>query len=145
MLRVVNGAALGVLIGAVLGLTLGGTSGCIVSWIAMSQGRWGRYLEYWPFCAIYGMVPGIPAGALIGGTLAMPDDRKRTLAALLLGLGTGIGYAWLLSGGLASDLEVRIAIVASGAAGGLLMAAMMRGIRRRWAWWSRWDSSGPEA
>ncbi|MGV3719264.1 MAG: hypothetical protein ACO1SX_00010 [Actinomycetota bacterium] len=136
LLRAWNGALLGAVAGGVLGFTLGGASAFAVQLVTGN----GRYADHWPFCAVYGMIPGIPAGLFIGSLLAIPDNRKRSIAAVLIGLGSGLSYAWLLRDSLAHDAGVRIAMAASGLVGGAVMAASLRGIRRRWKWWSRWEA-----
>jgi hypothetical protein len=135
-LRALNGALLGAVAGGLLGFGLGAASAFLVSGATGES----HYARQWQFCALFGLLPGVPAGSCIGSLLAMSHHRNRGIAAIVLGLAFGSGYAWLLRESLAPDAGVRLAMAGSGLLGGLVMAALMRFIRARWSWWSRWDS-----
>jgi hypothetical protein len=141
LLRAFTGAAMGFPLGGLLGYLLGG-----VFWLAL----WALTIQHTPqeqgtvpwssaaLAAAFGIVPGAPGGFLIGSLSIIPDGRRRTTAAALLGLLAGIIYAMMWSGGFRSQPEVLGSIVASGLLGGLAMAGVLSLLRRR-KWWTRWE------
>ena len=140
-LRALNGAALGAPIGGMLGFLLGGVSALIVSCL---QGTFSFDSNAWPsfgISALYGLIPGVPGGFLIGGTVIIRGGRRRRLTAAGLGLLTGVAYAMLWYQIFQHDLPVLIAMVLSGLAGGVLMAGFLGFLRRRWPWWTRWEAT----
>jgi hypothetical protein len=59
----------------------------------------------------------------------------------LIGLACGLAWAFLYRNG--ESEPVLIAMSACGLIGGLVMALVLRDVRRRWSWWSRWENSHP--
>lgn len=141
LLRAFTSAAIGLPLGGLLGYLLGGAF-----WLAL----WAITVQHTPqeqgtvpwngaaLAAAFGVLPGAPGGFLIGSLIVIPDARKRTTSAALLGLLTGIIYANMWSGGFRSQPEVLGSIIASGLLGGLAMAEVLSLLRRR-KWWTRWE------
>lgn len=147
LLRGFTGAAMGLPLGGLLGYLLGGAF-----WLAL----WAITLLHTPqepgpvpwggaaLAAAFGIAPGAPGGFLIGSLIIIPDGRRRTTAAVLLGLLAGIIYAMIWSGGFRSQPEILGSIVASGLLGGLAMAGVLSLLRRR-TWWTRWEQDEDQA
>lgn len=137
VLRALNGAGLGTVLGAVLGALLG--AGFAAIFLPGPPGP-NRAVESATIGAVYGVIPGAFAGFWIGMTAIC----RSALWGVLLGtaVGTGIGVAYLtLLGGLTSigDGSVGSSILASGVIGGLMLSLLVRVIRARFKWWTRWE------
>lgn len=137
-LRAANGAGGGALLGGLLGFVLGGASAFAVG-LATGEGLSCHYVRYWPFCALAGLPPGLGGGALLGALLVVRDDRRRSRLAALIGLACGL--AWALLYRSRESEPVLIAMSVCGLIGGVVMALVLWGVRRRWSWWSRWENN----
>lgn len=127
-LRAFNGAMLGMLMGGLLGAVLG----AVFAHFVVGVGAW-------IIGTIYGVPPGAFAGILIGTTMVVRDPRRGVAAGILTGTGVAVLYAWLLGWSYTWD-PVAASIVASGIIGGLALSVLLRWIRRRWSWWTRWEN-----
>lgn len=126
VLRALNGAALGMLLGGLLGAALGSV---FARWVLHDAAPG----------AVYGIPPGTFAGILIGATVVVRHPGRALLAGSATGLGVGCLYAWLLfwTGGWG---PITASMIASGAIGGPVLSLVIRWIRRRWPWWTRWET-----
>jgi hypothetical protein len=148
-LRAANGAGLGAVAGALIGGILGGGSAFVVDLVAAVYFHSAlfstTYARYWPFCSLAGLVPGIMGGALIGTLIVVPTTRKRQNIAALLGSGCGLADAgfnrtYVQPPNMEGTL-VLTAMTLSGLLGGLLLSGFLGVVRRRWRWWTRWETN----
>lgn len=148
-LRAANGAVLGAVVGALLGAILGGGSAFVVDFLATIYSHSApfstTYARYWPFCALAGLWPGVVGGVLIGPLIVVRDTSKRRFTAGLLGLSCGIAYAalnrtYVQPPNVEGEL-VLTAMILSGLLGGFLVSGLLGWIRRRWCWWTRWETN----
>jgi len=145
-----------VVVAASAGAVLGGAIGLIgVLWEERTSRAWLAPL------GSHTITLGVAAGAALGALVVVRDDRRRTLLCLALAAGTAVTMAaidayvaWLESGRpgspsarfesdavwprLTPAVEIASAAVV-GAAIGLLLAAVLIVLRRRWEWFTRWE------
>jgi hypothetical protein len=118
VLRAFNGAGLGALLGGLIG----------AAWCALTVGL-----------APHSILPGIFGGFWVGMTVVVRDERRGVLTGMLVGGGVGLVYALVLGINLSWTLFFALLTVPSGCVGGLVLSALMRAIRARWGWWTRWE------
>ena len=89
--------------------------------------------------AFFGVFPGMFGGFWIGMTAVMRDGWKGIGAGTAMGALVGVGYGLVLGRGSTYALALVIFTVPCGVVGGLILSALIRGIRARWGWWTRWE------
>lgn len=127
LLRALNGAALGVFLGGLVGALQG------AFWGALMFGK----ADVAPLGALYGLSPGMLGGTWIGASVVIQEDKR----GVAYGTWTGVVVGWLYAimvGSFGGPL-VFLATVCSGFLGGLGFSLLIRWIRNRWPWWTRWE------
>jgi hypothetical protein len=132
ILRAFNGAMLGLPVGGLLGAGLGGVFAQLVFWDSITS----------PFImgAMFGVFPGLFAGAVIGTTMVVRDRGRGLKAGIAVGFWVGFLYSmpfWNVGA------RVAVPVIASGVIGGLVLSLLLRWIRDRWSWWTRWENGNP--
>lgn len=131
VLRVFNGAGLGVLLGGMIGAVLG----VLTLGLALPKTPVAETLSTGAF---WGVLPGMFGGFWIGMTAVMRDGRAGIAAGTAMGALVGLAYGCVLGRG-SWMLAVLIFTVPCGVIGGLLLSSLIRGIRARWGWLTRWE------
>ena len=135
LLRAANGAGVGLVLGGLIGAGLGAGFAALV---------FGPYSLAAGMGAMYGVPPGMFGGLLIGTTTVVRDPRRGMIAGTAMGAAVGVLYAVLLGSLASSEPQIAGSIIASGIIGGSALSTLIRGIRARWSWWTRWERDGGE-
>lgn len=133
VLRAFNGAGLGVLLGGLIGALLGGATLAMLLPKNPAEDTLG-------LGALYGSFPGMFGGFWIGMTAVMRDGVRGVVAGTMAGIGAGLIYAIVLANwDVSGSFIYAVFTVPCGAIGGLVLSLLIRGIRARWGWWTRWE------
>ena len=143
-LRALNGAGIGAVLGSLLGGLLGIVASFVVTllwlpWGDLAAPRFDNWLPWGAMCGALGLIPGVPAGFLLGTAIIVRSNRTRAWIGALFGLAVGVAYTWLWIGMLRGRWDLIAATVISGMLGGVILTLVQGAIRRRWGWWTRWD------
>jgi len=145
LLRAANGAGIGLVLGGLIGAGLGVGFAALV---------FGPYSLAAGMGAMYGMPPGMFGGMLIGTTTVVRDGRRGMIAGTAMGAAVGVLYAVMLgcfsfsspqiTGSVIANGVIGGSVIASGVIGGFALSILIRAIRARWSWWTRWEREDGE-
>ena len=141
-LRALNGAGIGAVLGALLGGLWAVLASAVVTLIGAAMGNHSELSTWLPWaglCGVLGVIPGVPAGFLLGPAITIQSDQTRLYFGALFGLVAGLLYTWSWSGTLRNQWILIAATVLSGVLGGISLTLIQGAIRRRWGWWTRWE------
>jgi hypothetical protein len=144
VLRALNGAGIGTVLGGLLGGLLGVVASLVVTLIGMAMGNFSgstlsNSLHWATLCGALGVIPGVPAGFLLGPAIIIRNHRARVLVGAVFGFAAGALYVWAWIAALRDQWILIAATVISGVLGGVILTLIQGAIRRRWNWWTRWE------